>query len=129
MFFRPSRLEGDRGSEDNPLTCRRVSLLTVAAVICILVSPQLVSAQMSLTGGYTSILGHYASGGWGFRLSPATTFTLGSTFSETFGLEPLVGLTTVQQLNRGWNATATVSRGGLGGDYRVERLPDRKSVV
>lgn len=106
------------------MTFGRVLLFSILIVIFRFVSPQLVSAQISLTGGYTSILGFYASGGWGFRLRQDTTLTLGATYTETLGLEPLVALTTISPLSRGWNVRVTASRGGLDGDYRVDRLPE-----
>lgn len=101
---------------------RAAALILLVLVVFYWVQPA--AAQVSFSGGYNSILGFFASGGWGFRLRDATTLTLGATFSETLGLEPLVALTTVQPLRRGWNATATFSRGGLGGDYRVDRIPE-----
>jgi hypothetical protein len=59
-----------------------------------------------------------------FSLSSDTTLTLGTTFSQVMGLEPLVILRQDRQLGSDWNLNWTLSRGDFGGDYRVERVPD-----
>lgn len=79
--------------------------------------------RIFLTGGYNGVLGMHAIGGVGFGLGVGTTLTLGSTFTETLGLEPYIsfsGSTTFA----GWSLNASASYGGFGGDYRVNRLPE-----
>ncbi len=80
--------------------------------------------QLVLRGGSNSILGNFGSVGLGFALTADTTFTLGSTFTDTMGFEPLVALTQTKPIGRDWTLSWTLSRGDFGGDYRVERVPE-----
>ena len=57
-------------------------------------------------------------------LGPGTTLAYGTTYTQVLGLEPLLSVSRRGLLRDGWNVWLTVSRGGLGGDYRVERLPE-----
>ncbi len=80
--------------------------------------------QVVLKGGSNSILGTYVSAGFGFALKADTTLTLGATFSERLGLEPLLGLAQTRRVGADWSLNWTASRGDFGGDYRVDRLPE-----
>ncbi len=80
--------------------------------------------QVVIRGGNNSILGNYGALGLGFALSADTTFTLGSTYTDTLGLEPLVALTQTRRVASDWTLSWTFSRGDIGGDYRVERVPE-----
>ncbi len=80
--------------------------------------------QVVLRGGNNSILGNYGALGLGFALSADTTFTLGSTYTDALGLEPLVALTQTRRVGSDWTLSWTFSRGDIGGDYRVERVPE-----
>ncbi len=80
--------------------------------------------QVVLKGSSNSILGSYALAGLGFALSADTILTFGATFTERFGLEPLLAVAQTRTLGSNWTLNWTVSRGDLGGDYRVDRLPE-----
>lgn len=80
--------------------------------------------QLTFTGGNNSILRTYGSIGLQFGLSSDTTLTLGATFSEVMGLEPLVILRQSRKIDPEWTLNWTLSRGDFGGDYRVERVPE-----
>lgn len=82
------------------------------------------AAQFTLTGGLNAILGIHLSAGRILRLDPRTTITLGATFTETLGLEPLIAVTATRPVASGWNLSITTSYGGFGGDYRADRLPE-----
>jgi len=80
--------------------------------------------QFVLKGGSTGPLGIYLAAGLGFELSRGTTLTLGTTFTERLGIEPLASLSRSVAVRPGWNLGITISQGDLGGDYRVDRLPE-----
>lgn len=102
---------------------RPLAVLALATfLVTLAVSPA--AAQFTFTGGSNGILGIYLSAGKILRMTPWTTLTLGATYSETLGVEPLVALALTRPLPRGWNSYFTASYGALGGDYRVERLPE-----
>jgi len=102
---------------------RSVAVLALATFLVTLsISPA--AGQYTATGAKTAILGVYLSAGRILSIAPWTTLTLGGTYSETLGTEPLVSLALTHPLPRGWNATFTASSGGIGGDYRVDRLPE-----
>lgn len=102
---------------------RPVAVLVFAAMLVTLwVSPA--AGQYTITGSKNSILGVYLSAGRILSLAPRTTLTLGATYTDTLGVEPLASLALGYALPRGWTATFTASSGGIGGDYRVDRLPE-----
>lgn len=82
------------------------------------------AAQFTLSGGLNGILGVHMSAGRILRPDPRTTITLGGTFTETLGLEPLIAVTATRPVGVGWNLSLTGSYGGFGGDYRADRLPE-----
>lgn len=81
-------------------------------------------SRVVLHGSSNAILGHYFSGGLGFDLGAGTVITLGMTYTELRGTEPLIALAVTRPISPGWNLTAVASSGELGGDYRVDRLPE-----
>ena len=83
--------------------------------------PQVV--QFVLRGGSNSILGDYYQLGLGFRLRGGTLL-FGGTYTDVFGLEPYLAFTRPWSLPSGWTFTFLASYGDLGGDYRVNRLPE-----
>ena len=107
----------------------RIYLLLLAVPLVLM---QAAAAQAStptvthvvLKGGFNSILGEYAVVGLGFALRPGTLLIFGATFTETLGLEPLFSLQSTTNLRSGWSVSLTASRGDIGGDYRVDRLPE-----
>jgi len=102
---------------------RPVAVLAFAAMLVTLwASPA--AGQYTITGAKNSILGVYLSAGRILSLAPRTTLTLGATYTDTLGVEPLASLALGYALPRGWTATVTASSGGIGGDYRVDRLPE-----
>ena len=103
---------------------RRTFLFVLALLLLGSLGSGPAQAQISLAGGYNSILGLYASAGWGFPVMPATTLTVGATYTEALGLEPLLSLTRTSPLAPGWSLSLTAARGGFGGDYGVDRLPE-----
>ncbi len=80
--------------------------------------------QLIVRGGNNALLGNYGALGLGFAVSPDTTFTLGSTYTDALGLEPLVALTQTRRVASDWTLSWTLSRGDFNGDYRVERVPE-----
>jgi|GEM_PF-6962163 len=102
---------------------RPVGAVALAVFLLTLwVSPA--AGQYTATGAKSGILGVYLSAGRILSIAPRTALTLGGTYSETLGTEPLISLVLTHPLPRGWNATLTASSGGIGGDYRVDRLPE-----
>lgn len=99
---------------------------TVLALTIVLVTLTISPAagQYTATGSKNAILGIYLSAGRMVTLAPWTTLTLGATYSETLGTEPLVALGYSRPLSGGWNVAFVASSGGIGGDYRVDRLPE-----
>lgn len=81
-------------------------------------------SRVVLHGSSNAILGQYFSGGLGFDLGAGTVITLGMTYTELRGAEPLISLSVTRPISPGWNLTALASIGELGGDYRVDRLPE-----
>jgi hypothetical protein len=82
------------------------------------------AATFSLSGGSTGIVGDWLSISLTTGLSPDTTLAYGMTYTQALGTEPLLSITRRSSLAGEWNLGLTASRGGLGGDYRVERLPE-----
>lgn len=62
--------------------------------------------------------------GLGFDLGGGYNLTLGVSYTERQGLEPLITLAVSKPLHGGWSFSAAASRGDFGGDYRVDRLPE-----
>ncbi|MDI6773526.1 MAG: hypothetical protein QME77_13220 [bacterium] len=81
-------------------------------------------SRVVLNGSSNAILGQYFSGGLGFELGAGTVITLGMTYTELRGAEPLITLSMTRPISPVWNLTALASIGDLGGDYRVDRLPE-----
>ncbi len=81
-------------------------------------------SRVVLHGSSNAILGQYVSGGLGFELGAGTVLTLGMTYTELRGIEPLVALSMTRPITPAWNLTVLASTGDLGGDYRVDRLPE-----
>lgn len=80
--------------------------------------------EIVLRGSSNAILGFNATAGLGFFLGGGTTLTLGMTYTERLGYEPLIALSRTTPVASGWNLTLAASRGDFGGDYRVDRLPE-----
>lgn len=98
--------------------------LTVAISFILILRVLPAEASISLSGGNTGIVGDWLSISITTGLGPGTTLAYGTTYTQVLGLEPLLSVSKRGLLPDGWNAGLTVSRGGLGGDYRVERLPE-----
>lgn len=81
-------------------------------------------SRILIRGGSNGILGFYLAGGLGFDLGGGTILTLGTSYTERLGVEPLVTLSYSRPIGSGWNLAALASHGDFGGDYRVERLPE-----
>ncbi len=79
--------------------------------------------QFVLRGGSNSILGAYYQGGLGFRFAGGTLL-LGAVYTDVLALEPYIAFTRPWSLHSGWTLTFLASYGDLGGDYRVDRLPE-----
>ncbi len=102
----------------------RLRTLFVALVTVLLsAAPTPAAQRISLTGGQNSILGTYLSGGLEMPVGDLTG-TYGLTWSETLGVEPLVSLSYSRPVGGGWTLNSVVGYGGIGGDYRVNRLPE-----
>lgn len=80
--------------------------------------------EIVLRGSSNAILGFHATAGLGFFLGGGTRLTLGMTYTEKLGYEPLITLSRTTPVASGWNLTLLASRGDFGGDYRVDRLPE-----
>lgn len=83
-----------------------------------------VKAAISLSGGTSGVVGDWVSISLTDRLGSDATLGYGTTYTQALGLEPLLFVTGGGVLPDGWNLGFTASRGGMGGDYRVERLPE-----
>jgi len=81
-------------------------------------------ASVSLSGGNTGIVGDWLSISLTTGLGPDATLAYGTTYTQALGPEPLLSVTGRGLFPDGWNVVLTASRGTLGGDYRVERLPE-----
>jgi hypothetical protein len=104
---------------------RRHLIALTGAVSLILVLRVLpAEASISVSGGNTGIVGDWLSISLTTGLGPGTTLAYGTTYTQALGLEPLLSVTKSGSLPDEWNVGLTASRGGLGGDYRVERLPE-----
>lgn len=100
------------------------AVATVIIATLVFLGPTPAFAQFTMTGGKNGILGIYLSAGGILRVAPGTTLTIGATYTEVRQVEPLIAVTTTVPMGRGWNVALTTSYGGIGGDYRVERLPE-----
>jgi hypothetical protein len=81
-------------------------------------------ASVSVSGGSSGTVGNWLSISLTTGLGPDATLAYGTTYTQVLGLEPLLSVSARGSLPDGWNVGLTASRGGLGGDYRVERLPE-----
>lgn len=103
---------------------RSCSLCVALATILHLAVPSLAAQPpYTLTGGKNAILGTYLSAGRRIPVGDITE-TLGLTWSEVLGIEQLAAISYSQPVGNGWTFNAGVSYGGIGGDYRVNRLPE-----
>ncbi len=80
--------------------------------------------QIILRGGSNGPLGSFGAAALGFSLGGGYSLTLGLSYTERQGVEPLITLSLGKALRGGWNLSAAASRGDFGGDYRVDRLPE-----
>ncbi len=103
---------------------RHLIALTVAVSLILVLRVLPAEASISLSGGNTGIVGDWLSISITTGLGPGTTLAYGTTYTQALGPESLLSISKRGSLPDGWNAGLTVSRGGLGGDYRVERLPE-----
>jgi hypothetical protein len=97
-------------------------IVTFFLILVPSVSPT--DAAVSLSGGSSGIVGDWLSVSLTTGLGSDGTLAYGTTYSRVLGLEPFLSITGRGTLPDGWNVALTASRGGLGGDYRVERLPE-----
>jgi hypothetical protein len=81
-------------------------------------------AAVSFSGGNTGIVGDWLSISLTTGLGADATLAYGTTYTQALGVEPLLSISGRGTLPDGWNVRLIASRGGLGGDYRVERLPE-----
>jgi hypothetical protein len=103
---------------------RHLIALTVAFSLILVLRVLPSEASVSLSGGNTGIVGDWLSISLTTGLGPDATLAYGTTYTQVLGLEPLLSVSGRGSLPDGWNVGLTISRGGLGGDYRVERLPE-----
>jgi hypothetical protein len=103
---------------------RHLIALTVAFSLILVLRVLPSEASVSLSGGNTGIVGDWLSISLTTGLGPGATLAYGTTYTQVLGVEPLLSLSERGSLPDGWNVGLTASRGGLGGDYRVERLPE-----
>jgi hypothetical protein len=103
---------------------RRLLATHVAFFLASLLITSSSEASVSLSGGNTGIVGDWVTISFTTGLGPDATLAYGTTYTQVLGLEPLLSVSGRGSLPDGWNVGLTVSRGGLGGDYRVERLPE-----
>jgi hypothetical protein len=97
----------------------------IVALFLVLVSRVLPSdAAVSFSGGSSGMVGDWLSISLTTGLGSDATLAYGTTYSQILGLEPLLSISGRGMLPDGWNVGLTASRGGFGGDYRVERLPE-----
>ncbi len=97
----------------------------IVALFLILVSRVLPSdAAISFSGGNSGVVGDWLSISLTTGLGSDSTLAYGTTYTQGLGLEPLLSITARGALPDGWNVGLAASRGGLGGDYRVDRLPE-----
>ncbi len=102
---------------------RSCALFVAFVAVLLSVAPSRAAQRITLTAGKTSILGTYLSGGFEIPVGDLTG-TYGLTWSETLGVEPLVSLSYSRPVEGGWTLNSVVGYGGIGGDYRVNRLPE-----
>jgi hypothetical protein len=103
---------------------RYLIALTVAFSLIIVLRVLPSEASVSISGGNTGVVGDWFSISLTTGLGPGTTLAYGTTYTQALGLEPRLSVSRRGSLPDGWNVELTASRGGLGGDYRVERLPE-----
>jgi hypothetical protein len=103
---------------------RYLIALTVAVSLIPVLRVLPSEASVSFSGGNTGIVGNWFSISLTTGLGPDATLAYGTTYTQVLGLEPLLSVSARGSLPDGWNVGLTASRGGLGGDYRVERLPE-----
>jgi hypothetical protein len=97
----------------------------IVVFFLVLVSGALPShAAVSFSGGNTGIVGDWLSISLTTGLGSDATLAYGTTYTQALGVEPLLSISGRGTLPDGWNVRLIASRGGLGGDYRVERLPE-----
>jgi hypothetical protein len=101
-------------------------LVTLTVAFCLIFISRVLpsDAAVSFSGGNTGIVGDWLSISLTTGLGSDATLAYGTTYTQVLGLEPLLSITGRGTLPEGWNVGLTLSRGGLGGDYRVERLPE-----
>jgi hypothetical protein len=96
----------------------------IVALFLALVSRVLPSdAAVSLSGG-TGVVGDWFSIALTTGFGSDATLAYGTMYTQALGLEPLLSIDGRGTFPDGWNVGFTVSRGGLGAGYRVERLPE-----
>jgi hypothetical protein len=104
---------------------RRDLIALIVASLLVLVPGVLPSdAAISFSGGSSGVVGDWLSLSWTTGLGSDATLAYGTTYSQVLGVEPLLSITGRGTLPDGWSVGLTASRGGFGGDYRVERLPE-----
>jgi hypothetical protein len=100
-------------------------LIALIAFFPVLVARVLpADAAVSFSGGSSGIVGNWFSISLTTGLGSDASLAYGTTYTQVLGLEPLLSISGRGTLPDGWNVGLTASRGGLGGDYRVERLPE-----
>jgi hypothetical protein len=105
------------------MRCHPIALLVAFFFVLVsTVSPS--EAAVSFSGGSSGLVGDWLSISLTTGLGSDATLAYGTTYSQALGLEPLLAITGRGTLPDGWNVGLTASRGGFGGDYRVERLPE-----
>jgi hypothetical protein len=97
-------------------------IVAFSLVLVLIVLPS--DAAVSFSSGSSGVVGDWLSISLTTGLSPDATLAYGTTYTQGLGLEPLLSITGRSTLPDGWNVGFTASRGGFGGDYRVERLPE-----
>jgi hypothetical protein len=95
----------------------------IVAFSLVLVVRVLPSEAISLSAG-SGVVGDWLSVSLTTGLGSDATLEYGTTYTQALGLEPLLSITGRGMLSDGWNVGLTASRGGIGGGYRVERLPE-----
>lgn len=103
---------------------RLLATSAAAFAAAMLLTPTPAAGQIAAVGGYNNVLGIHLAAGRVLTLAPGASLILGAAYAEATGTDLLAVLTVARPLPGGWRASFEASHGALGGDYRVDRLPE-----
>lgn len=105
--------------------------VAVLALLALATGSSSGTQRITLYGSKSPALGNYLSGGVETTVDELIE-TLGLTWSEATGIEPLTTLSYWHPIGDQWMLNAALGFGGLGGglgnDYRVNRLPEVHAI-